>query len=115
MNDITWSKREKQVVRRAFEKAYNRECAELLAQVREMAATATGPGGLWGIHDFLDGKRREIDQKYDYRYSALILVFGRLVREGRLTIEDLEGLNQNKLAEIRGLVQLAREWAERGQ
>jgi hypothetical protein len=39
--------------------------------------------------------------KYDYRYSQLISVFGRLIREGRLTEAHLEGLSQDKLEFIR--------------
>jgi hypothetical protein len=112
MSDLTWSKGEKQVARKAFEKAYEGECAEILARVREMAVAAKGPRDLWRIHDFLEEKRRETDQKYDYRYSVLILVFGRLVREGRLTIGDLEGLSEDKIARIQGFVRLAREWSE---
>jgi hypothetical protein len=107
---MTWSKAEKEVARRAFEKAYERECAELLAKVRTMVAEAREPRDLWRIHDLLNDKRRATDHKYDYRYSVLILVFGRLLNEGWLTREDLEGLREDKLAKIEGLVQLTRKW-----
>ena len=49
---------------------------------------------------------REIEQKYDYRYSQLILVFGRLVREGRIAEEQLRGLSEEKLSYIRRFVSL---------
>ena len=29
--------------------------------------------GLWAIHDYLTEKRKEMDKKYDYRYSVLLL------------------------------------------
>ena len=112
MNDITWSKREKQIARRAFDRAYQGECAELLAKVREMAGAAQGPHDLWQIHDFLDDKRREIDEKYDYRGSVLVLVLGRLAHEGRVALEDLDGLGEDKLARIRTLVDLGRRASE---
>jgi hypothetical protein len=35
---------------------------------------------VWRLHDYLTKKRREIDGKYDYRYSVLIFVLGRLLR-----------------------------------
>ncbi len=45
-------------------------------------------------------KRNEIDEKYDYRYSVLILVFARLIKDGWLSFEDLEGLAEEKIAQI---------------
>jgi hypothetical protein len=45
--------------------------------------------------------RREIDRRYDYRYSVLPLVFAHLLRDGRLTEDDLHGLGQGKLDLIR--------------
>ncbi|MEN6577503.1 MAG: hypothetical protein ABFD90_14255 [Phycisphaerales bacterium] len=115
MNDLKWSNRDKQIARQAFKKAYEAECAELLEKVREMADGARQPSDLWQIHDFLDRKRGQIDEKYDYRYSVLVQVFARLVAEDRLTLDDLDGLGEDVLSEIRRLVQLARGWAERGQ
>ena len=45
------------------------------------------------IRDYLNEKARELDQKYDFRYSVLISVFARLIAEGWLTLEDLAGLD----------------------
>jgi hypothetical protein len=108
MNHITWSRGEKGIARRAFDEAYEGECAELLTKVREMADAARGPRDLWRIHDFLDEKRIETDRKYAWRGSALIVVLGRLVHEGRIAIQDLEGLRQDKLAKIEAIVELGR-------
>ena len=115
MNHIKWSKAEKKIARRAFDRAYEEECAELLAKVREMAAAAMGPRDLWKIHDFLDDKRVEIDRKYDYRGSVLVGVLSRLVHEGRVAIQDLEGLREDKLAKIEAIVEISRrtsKWDE---
>lgn len=46
------------------------------------AAAAQTPGDMWPVEHFLNQRRRELDAKYDYRYSQLIAVFGRLIREG---------------------------------
>jgi hypothetical protein len=105
MSDVKWSKAERKVAQRAFDKAYEKECTALLAKVRETAATAQGPRDLWRIHDFLDEGRSEVNEKYDYRYSVLIVVFARLVQEGWLTLEDLDGLREDKLAKIQSTVQ----------
>ena len=59
---------------------------------------------VWRLHDYLSKKRKEIDEKYDYRYSVLIFVFVRLMREGFIVEEDLEGLSVNKLESIKRLL-----------
>jgi hypothetical protein len=55
---------------------------------------------VWRLHDYITRKRREVDRKYDYRYSVLILVFARLLREGLISDEDLEGLSRDKVEMI---------------
>jgi hypothetical protein len=104
MNDIKWSKGEKKIARAAFEKAYKRECADIIKKIRAKAKEINEPDGIWGLHDFLTEKREEIDEKYDYRYSRLILVFARLVKSGWLEFNDLNGLAENKIDRIESLL-----------
>jgi hypothetical protein len=54
------------------------------------------PSELWGLESWLTKRRREIDRRYDYRYSVLPLVFAHLLRDGRLTEDDLHGLGQGR-------------------
>ena len=56
------------------------------------------------IEEHLRRKRLEIDRKYDYRYSQLLFVFGRLIREGHLQVEQLNGLSPEKLDYIRRML-----------
>lgn len=105
MNDFKWSKTEKGIAQRAYRKAYENEYREILNKAREMANAATEPGDLWRLHDFLTDKRNETDEKYDYRYSVLVILFTRLVREGWITLEDLDGLKEDKLSKIRLMVE----------
>jgi hypothetical protein len=65
---------------------------------------------LWEIHDYLTVKRKEIDQKYDYRYSVLLSVFARLMCEGWIREKDLEGLSGDKLKEIRRISEFLQEF-----
>ncbi len=109
MYDFPWSKTEKQVAKRAFDAALEREYGNLLRQTREMAAKMRKGADLWRLHDFLTDQRREIDKKYDYRYSQLIMVFARLIHEGWLSLEELEGLHEDKLSKIKAILSLARE------
>ncbi len=52
---------------------------------------------MWALRRFLDATEREIQNKYDFRCSQLLFVFGRLVREGRVSVAQLKGLSQDKL------------------
>ena len=91
MREMKWTEAEKKLSRRAFEVALQAELAEVLQDFKARAAAAQTPGDMWPVEHFLNQRRRDLDAKYDYRYSQLISVFGRLIREGRLTEGQLEG------------------------
>jgi hypothetical protein len=52
------------------------------------------------LERWLTERRREIDRKYDYRYSVLPLVLAAFLPEGRLSEDDLRGLRPDKLNAI---------------
>ena len=56
---------------------------------------------MWSIGDELRQRRRELEELLDYRYSQLTLVFARLILQGHLAEEQLKGLSEDKLVEIR--------------
>ncbi len=100
VTDTDWSKTEKQIAQAAFDQAYQREIAALIQKVRDSAGEIAALEDLWQLHDFLSARRHEIDGKYDYRYSVLIFVFSRLIREGWLHLDELAGLAPDKLTKI---------------
>lgn len=106
MSLTNWSALEKRIARRVFEAALKRELADIMAEFKRRAATAKEPEDMWSVEQFLATARRDIDSKYDYRYSQLELVFGRLLREGRIGEGDLQGLSEDKLAYIRRVASL---------
>jgi hypothetical protein len=106
MRDLKWSKTEKQIAKKAFEKAYERECSDLAKKIQSEAEKIKEPADIWRLQHFLNKKVREIDNKYDYRYSVLILVFARLIKDGWLMIDDLKGLGQEKIDRIASLLDL---------
>lgn len=106
VSEAEWTETEKNVARTAFDQAYTREVKSLLKHVREEATTVVELNDLWRLHDFLSAKRHEVDGKYDYQYPALIFVFAGLLKEGWLQLNDLEGLNQDKLAKITSLARM---------
>jgi len=54
------------------------------------------PPDLWDLEHYLTHRRKEIDRQYDYRYSQLTHVFGKLLYESRLREEELRGLREDK-------------------
>lgn len=101
MSQENWKDSERKIARRVFDAALHAELAELMAEFKARAANAKEPDDMWEIQTYLFRAQREIETKYDYRYSQLEFVFGRLLREKRIAEQDLNGLADEKLAVIR--------------
>lgn len=101
MSSTEWSKREKEIARNAFKVAYNREQQAILEDIRRRTSEVSDLAELWRLQEYLTEKRIEIGEKCDYRYSVLDFVFAQLIWEGWLQEEDLKGLADEKLDEIR--------------
>lgn len=100
MHDIKWSPSEKKLAREVFESALQNELAEIIAKFKSEAATISEPDDLWALIKRTDHQREEIDRKYDFRYTQLLSVFGHLLREDRISEDDLQGLSEQKMAII---------------
>jgi hypothetical protein len=101
MFDTQWTPTERRIARRVYDAALERELAAVLAEFKQRAAAAKAPGDIWDTEEYLTRTRKEIDDKYDYRYSQLEMVFGRLLREGRIEMQELNGLAPDKIEFIR--------------
>jgi hypothetical protein len=101
MRDLRWSPAEKTLARKAFDQALQREFEVVIREAKRMAGEIRQPSHLWQLEDYLTERRKEIDRKYDYRYSVLPQVFGGLIGEGRLKEEELHGLGEDKLSYVR--------------
>jgi hypothetical protein len=110
-NEPTWSKSEKAIARTAFDAALGRELHAVIQEAKRMANGIQKSSDLWDLEHYLTERRKQIDRKYDYRYSQLTHVFGRLLYENRLTEEDLRGLREDKLKSIRSLAKFLGESA----
>lgn len=106
MENMVWSKKEKQIARQAFNKAYKNEVTDIMNKAKDRLHTLENPKEIWELHDFLTDKRDETDSKYDYRYSVLILVLSRLINEGWITMDDLKGLGEDKITKINKVLKL---------
>ena len=106
MTGVAWSESEKRIARRVFEAALQRELAGVMVEFKEQAAGSKRPEDMWAVQEYLARTQLEIDAKYDFRYSQLELVFGRLLREKRIEEEDLQGLSEDKLDRMRRVASL---------
>lgn len=102
MRDLKWSQAEKNIARKAFDLALQQEFKKAIQKTKELAENIEEPQDLWNIEEYLTNCRKSIDRQYDYRYSVLPMVFGILIREGKLSEKDLTGLGEDKLRFIRG-------------
>ena len=108
-NEPEWSKSEKAITRTAFDAALKREFHQVIQEAKQKANQTIEPADLWDLEQYLTERRKEIDRKYDYRYSQLTHVFGRLLYEKRLVEEELGGLREDKLKSIRSFAKFLAE------
>jgi hypothetical protein len=108
-NEPTWSKTEKAIARAAFDAAQKRELQDVIRKTKQMANQIKELADLWELEHYLTERRKEIDRKYDFRYSRLTQVLGRLLYETRLVEEDLSGLQEDKLQSIRSFAKFLTE------
>ncbi len=108
-NEPMWSRSEKAIARKAFDAALKRELHEVIQEAKQMASQIQQPSDLWDLEHYLTERRKEIDRKYDYRYSQLTHVFGKLLQERRLGEEELRGLREDKLKSIRSFAKFLAE------
>jgi hypothetical protein len=108
-NQPIWSRSEKIIGRKAFDAALGRELHELIQKAKKMASQIQQSSDLWDLETYLTERRKEIDRKYDYRYSQLTQVFGRLLYEDRLRADELCGLGEDKLKRIRSFAKFLAE------
>jgi hypothetical protein len=110
-NDPIWSRSEKTIARAAFDAALERELHEVIQEAKRMANQIRQSSDLWDLERYLTQRRKEIDRKYDNRYSRLTEVLGKLLYENRLSEEELRGLPENKMGLIRSFAKFLRESA----
>jgi hypothetical protein len=105
-SDVTWSRAEKAVARRAYDAALERELREVMKDARQRANRIRQPSDVWGLEHYLTQRRKEIDRKYQFRASHLTQVLGELLHEKRISERELRGLHEDKLNSVRSFAKL---------
>jgi len=108
-HELHWSHKEKNVARAAFDAALARETSAIRQGVEAVLQRSKAPGAVWDVLELLSRKQREVERKYDYRYSVLIGVLARLLCEGWIAESDLAGLSAEKLQLIQRSAQTVKE------
>ena len=108
-NEPIWSRSEKAIARAAFDAALGRELHEVIQEVTHKASQIKQSSDLWDLEHYLTERRKQINRTYDYRYSQLTLVFGKLLCQSWLGEEELRGLGEDKLKSIRSLAKFFAE------
>ena len=104
--EYTWSPTQKKAARAAYDLALERELKSIRQEAGKILQQSGDDRAVWRLHDYLSKKRREVGQKYDYRYSVLMTVFTRLVSEGWITLDELSGIGSEKVDFIRSAMSL---------
>lgn len=100
-DELTWTPVERKAARKAFDKAFERHCRAITAEVKRMLENSTAPADIWRVQEYLSENRKTVDRLYRYSYSGLLFVFSILMRDGWLTDADLFGLHPEKIDRIR--------------
>ena len=106
VSKIQLSEIEEKIVKQAFQTAYQRETSALISIVRDRAGSITELEDLWNLHDLLSTKRYELDGKYVFDSATIVFDYAQLIKEGWLSLEDLDGLKPEILSKISALTRM---------
>jgi len=106
MLDFTWTAGEKKLARKVFDNAVQLELANFISEFKAKAIAVQNVEAIWHIKDWLDKREQEIDAEFDFRYSQIIRVFANLVHTGRLDLNELAGLAEEKVQAIKLISEL---------
>lgn len=98
-----WTAEEQQIARRAFEQALSREVEALIDTLRRETAALSGAEQVWQLHDFLSIRRHQIEGRGEFCLDGLLFVLADLVKAGLASLEELDGLADDKRAKIQAM------------
>jgi hypothetical protein len=103
LTQTKWSTEEIKIAEKVLQQAYQQEINSLINNVRQTIINLTDVEELWQVHDLLSAKRYDLDGKYDPRESMLVFTLAQLLKENLILLEDLKGLETDKIAQISSL------------
>ncbi|CAK6689266.1 hypothetical protein I1E95_08945 [Synechococcus sp. CBW1107] len=100
---ITWSDTEQVIAEEAFSCAYGRAVQSVISTVRREADSINNAEALWRLHDYLSTQRHVMEGRFDFRLDGILFVFASLVKENLLDLQELDGLDADKIAKIKAM------------
>lgn len=101
IREVKWTATEKKVARKAYDKAFERQCTAIATEAKRMLENIADPSDVWQVEVYLRDHRKTVDRVYHYSYSDLLQVFSILMRDGWLKEADLDGIQPEKIVEIK--------------
>jgi len=95
-----WTDSEQAVARNAFDRAYSRSIDRLVLAIRNRSEQLSNAESVWALHDFLSIERHTIEGRFDFRVEGILFVFASLVKDQLLSLDELDGLDAEKLSKI---------------
>ena len=95
-----WTEQEQAVGLTALNRAQARTIERLIADLHRQVIELTSADQIWQLHDFLSIQRHGIEGRFEFRQESILFVFASLVKEGFLSLDELQGLDAEKLAKI---------------
>ena len=95
-----WTEQEQAVGLTALNRAQARTIERLIADLHRQVIELTSADQIWQLHDFLSIQRHGIEGRFEFRQESILFVFASLVKEGFLNLDELQGLDAEKLAKI---------------
>jgi len=101
--ELSWSKSDKAIARRAYDQALKNANEEILTHHRNHPVTSIDD--IWKLEGQIREWRKDLGSIFIYSYSKLIFIFCISIRRGWLDLESLSGLSEPIYERIRGIVQ----------
>lgn len=98
-----WTVSEQAIAREAFDPAYGRAVDKLVVEVRSKSELLDSAETVWQLHDYLSIERHTIEGRFDFRLDGILFVFASLVKDSLLKIDELAGLDAEKIAKIEAM------------
>jgi len=95
-----WTEQEQAVGITALNLAQTRTIDRLIADLHRQVIELTSADQIWQLHDFLSIQRHGIEGRFEFRQESILFVFASLVKEGFLNLDELQGLDAEKLSKI---------------
>lgn len=95
-----WSQSEQAVARHAFERAYQRTVDRLIAELQQKVSELASADAVWALHDYLSIERHTIEGRFSFASDGILFVMASFVKDELLQLQELEGLEADKLAKI---------------